>query len=82
MLQTLVRGQRVLCAISTVTELAHVQRIRLLVLVLEVALQRVVAGERAPTVRTLLRLVDASAGRGRHAQLATVADASATAAVR
>lgn len=67
-LQTLVRCERVLGAVPPVAELAHVQRVRLLVLILEVPLQRVVAGEGAPAVGTLLGLVDAT-GRGRwHAQ--------------
>lgn len=67
-LQALVRRQRVLGAVPPVAELAHVQRVRLLVLVLEVPLQRVVAREGAPAVGALLRLVDAPA-RGRwHAQ--------------
>lgn len=68
MLQALVRRQRVLGAVAPMAELAHVQRVRLLVLVLEVALQRVVAREGAPTVRALLRLVDAAARGRRHAQ--------------
>lgn len=65
-------------------EFAHVQRVRLLVLVLEMALQRVVTREGASTVRTLLRLVDATAGRWRHAKLVTAIDtvrAASTAAI-
>lgn len=42
-LQTLMRRERVLGAVPPVAELAHVQRVRLLVLVLEVSFQRVVA---------------------------------------
>lgn len=42
-LQTLVRRQRVLGAVSTVTELADVERVRLLVFVLVVAFEGVVA---------------------------------------
>lgn len=38
MLQTLVRGQRVLGAVASMAELAHVQSVGLLVLVLEVSL--------------------------------------------
>lgn len=69
MLQALVRGEAVLGAIASVAELAHVERVRLLVLVLEVALQRVVAGEGAMAVRTLLRFVDAATGRRWHPEL-------------
>lgn len=72
-LQTLVRGEAVLGAVATVTELAHVQRVGLFVLVLEVALQRVVAGEGAMAVRTLLGFVDASAGGRGHPQLLLLA---------
>lgn len=67
-LQALVRGERVFRPVPPMAELAHVQRVRLLVLVLEVALERVVAGEGAPTVRTLLGLVNAAARRRWHAQ--------------
>lgn len=67
-LQTLVRRQAVLRAVASVAELAHIQRVRLLVLVLEVTLQRVVTGEGAMAVRTFLRLVDASTGGWRHSQ--------------
>lgn len=68
MLQALVRGERVLGAVPSVAELAHVQSVRLLVLVLEVPLERVVAGEGAPAVGALLRLVDPARCRRRHAQ--------------
>lgn len=67
-LQALVRRERVLGAVPPVAELAHVQRVRLLVLVLEVPLQRVVAGEGAPAVGALLRLVDPAGGGRGHAQ--------------
>lgn len=66
MLQTFMGRQRVFGPVSTMTELAHVQRVRLLVLVLEVSLQRVVTAERPSTVRTLLGLVDAPARWRRH----------------
>lgn len=66
MLQTLVRGERVLGPVTSVTELAHVERVGLFVLVLEVSLERVVAGEGAPTIGTLLGLVDAAGCGGRH----------------
>jgi len=68
MLQALVRGQRVLGAIPPVAKLAHIQRVRLLVLVLEVPLQRVVAREGPPAVGALLRLVYAAAGGRWHAE--------------
>lgn len=80
MLKALVGRQRVLGAIPTVTELANVQRVRLLVFVLEMAFQRVVTREGTPAVRTLLRLVDAAAGRWWHSELAAVANADAAAA--
>lgn len=67
-LQALVRRERVLGAVSPVAELAHVQRVRLLVLVLEVSLQRVVAGECPAAVRTLLRLVYSAGCRRRHTE--------------
>lgn len=60
------RGERVLGAVSPVAELAHVQRVGLFVLVLEVPLERVVAAEGAATVGALLRLVDAPGGGRRH----------------
>lgn len=63
-LQAFVGREGVLRAVATVAKLAHVQRIRLLVLVLEVALKRIVAGEGAPAVRALLGLVY-TASRGR-----------------
>lgn len=64
-LQTLVRGQRVLGPVPPVAELAHVQRVGLLVLVLEVSFQRVITRECPAAVRTLLGLVDAAGcGRG------------------
>lgn len=65
-LQALVRRQRVLGPVPAVAELADVQRVRLLVLVLEVALEGVVAAEGAPAVGALLRLVDAPRRRRRH----------------
>lgn len=43
MLQALVRGERVLGAVPAVAELAYVQGVRLLVLILEMTLQGVVA---------------------------------------
>lgn len=69
MLQAFVRCQGVLRAVSPVTELAHVERVGLLVLVLEVSFERVVAGERSSAVRTLLRLVDSARCRWRHPEL-------------
>lgn len=64
-LQALVRRQRVLGAVPPVAELAHVQRIRLLVLILEVSLQGIVTRKCPAAVGTLLRLVDpAGGGRG------------------
>lgn len=66
MLQTLVRGERVLSAIPSVAKLAHVQRIRLFVLVLKMSLQRVVAAEGASAVGALLGLVNAPRGGRRH----------------
>lgn len=66
MLQALVGCQGVLGAIAPVAEFAHIQRVRLLVLVLEVPLKRVVARERSPAVRTLLRLVYPAGSGGRH----------------
>lgn len=47
-------------------ELAHVQCVGLLVLVLEMALERVVAAEGASAVGTLLGLVDAPCSWRRH----------------
>lgn len=70
-LQALVRGERVLGAVAAVAELAHVQRVRLLVLILEVSLEGVVAREGAAAVGTLLRLVDAPRRGRRHAEHAT-----------
>lgn len=58
MLQTLVRGERVLGAVAAMAKLAHVQRVGLLVLVLKVSLERVVAAEGAAAVGALLGLVD------------------------
>lgn len=69
MLQALVRSEAVLGAIASVAELAHVERVRLFVLVLEVALQRVVAGEGAMAVRTLLWFIDAATGGRWHPEL-------------
>ena len=70
MLQALVRRERVLRAVPPVAELAHVERVGLLVLVLEVPLERVVAAEGAPAVGALLGLVDASRRRRRHSHRA------------
>lgn len=70
MLQTLVCGQAILRAVAPMAELAHIQRVRLFVLVLKVAFQGVVAREGTVTVGTLLRLIDAAAGRWGHPQLA------------
>lgn len=80
-LQTLVRGQTVLRAVPAMAEFAHVQRVRLLVLVLKMSFQRVVARECAMAVGTLLRLVDATAGRWWHSQLSCLPSAAATALV-
>lgn len=66
MLEALVCGQGVLGAVPTVAEFADVERVRLLVLVLEVTLQGVVAAEGATAVRALLWLVDAPRGRRWH----------------
>lgn len=68
MLQTLVRGERVLGPVPPVTELAHVQSVGLLVLVLEVSFQGIVTRECPAAVGTLLRLVDAAGGRRGHAE--------------
>ena len=65
-LEALVGREGVLGAVAPVAELADVERVRLLVLVLEVALQRVVAGEGAPAVGTLLGLVYATSRGRRH----------------
>lgn len=64
-------GQRVFGPVPPVAELAHVERVRLLVLVLEVSFQGIVTREGPAAVGTLLGLVDpASCGRrhteGRH----------------
>lgn len=69
-LETLVRGQRILGPVASMTELTNVQGVGLLVLVLEVSLQRVVAAEGATAVGTLLGFVDATAGWGRHSDRA------------
>ncbi|KAK9885304.1 hypothetical protein WA026_010798 [Henosepilachna vigintioctopunctata] len=66
MLEALVRGQGVLGAITSVAEFTYVQRVGLLVLVLEVALEGVVAAERPAAVGALLGLVDASRSWWRH----------------
>lgn len=64
-LQALVRRQGVLGPVPSVAELAHVQGVGLLVLILEVSLQGIVTRERPAAVGTLLRLVDpAGGGRG------------------
>lgn len=65
-LEALVRGKRVLGAVPPMAELANVQRVRLLVLVLEVPLERVVTREGSPAVRALLRLVYSPGGGRRH----------------
>lgn len=65
-LEALVGGEGVLGAVAPVAELAHVHRVRLLVLVLEVALQGVVAGEGATAVGALLGLVYAPGRRRGH----------------
>lgn len=65
-LEALVGSEGVLGAVAPVAELADVQGVRLLVLVLEVALERVVAGEGAPAVGALLGLVDAAGRRRWH----------------
>ena len=57
MLETLVRSQRVLCAVPAIAKFTHVERIRLLVLVLKMTFQRIVAGEGTSAVRTFLRFV-------------------------
>lgn len=62
MLQALVRGQAVLGPVPSPAELAHVQRVGPIVLVLEVSLKRVVAAERPSAVRTVLWFVDAAVG--------------------
>lgn len=59
-LQALVRRQRVLRTVRTIAELANVERVRLLVFVLEVAFEGVVARKRTTAVRTFLRLVYAT----------------------
>lgn len=82
MLETLVGGQRVLGAIATVTKLAHVQRVGLLVFVLEMTFQRIVAGKGSSTVRTFLWFINATAGRRWHPELATVITDAASATVR
>lgn len=65
-LQTLVGGEGVLRPITSVTEFADVQCIRLLVLILEMPLEGIVTAEGASTVRTLLRFVDSSRSGWRH----------------
>ncbi|CAH4028185.1 unnamed protein product [Pieris brassicae] len=67
-LQALMGGERVLGAIPSVAELTNVERVGLLVLVLEVALEGVVARECPAAVGTLLRLVDAAGGRRGHSE--------------
>lgn len=67
-LQALVRRQRVLGPVPPVAELAHVQRVRLLVFVLEVSLQGIVTRECPAAVGTLLGLVDPAGGGRRHAE--------------
>lgn len=67
-LQALVRGQRVLRPVPPVAEFAHVQRVRLLVLVLEVSFQGIVTRECPAAVWTLLWLVDTACGRRWHTE--------------
>lgn len=62
------RREAVLGAVPPVAKLAHVERVRLLVLVLEVTLQRVIARECAMAVGTLLGFINATTGRWRHPQ--------------
>lgn len=68
MLQALVRRKRVLSAVSPMTELAYVQRVGLLVFVLEMSFKRVITRECPAAVGTLLGLVDAARCRRRHAK--------------
>lgn len=68
-LQALVCRQAVLGTVATLAELAHVQLVRAFVLVLEVALEGIVAGKGAAAVGALLRLVDATCRRRGNAEL-------------
>lgn len=56
MLKTLVGGERILGAISTLAEFTHVQCIRLFVFILEMAFQRIVTGETSLAIWTFLWL--------------------------
>lgn len=67
-LQTLVGCERVLRPVPPVAELADVQRVGLLVLVLEVSFQRIVTRKCPAAVRTLLGLVDAAGRWRRHTE--------------
>lgn len=67
-LQALVRRQRVLRPVPPVAELAHVQRVRLFVLVLEVSFQGIVTRECPAAVGTLLWLVDTACGGRWHTE--------------
>jgi Na+/H+ antiporter NhaB len=64
-LEALVSGQAVFCTVAAAAKLARVQRVGLLVAVLEVSLQGVVTTEHSSTVWALLGLVHI-VGRGRH----------------
>lgn len=68
MLKTLVGCQRVLRSVPPVAELAHVQRVRLLVLILEMSFQGVVTRECPAAVGTLLWLVDTASCRRGHTE--------------
>lgn len=80
MLEALVGRQRVLRTITTVTKLTDVQCVRLLVLVLEMALQRIVTREGSTAIGTFLWFIDATAGRWRHSELAAVIAADSASA--
>lgn len=67
-LEALVRGQRVLGPVPSVAELADVQSIGLLMLVLEVSFQGIVTRECPAAVWTLLGLVDAAGSWRRHTE--------------
>lgn len=66
-LKTLVRGQTVFGAVTTVAELTHVKCVRLLMFILEVAFKGVVATEGAATVGAVLGFVyPSNHGRWHH----------------
>lgn len=67
-LQALMGGQGVLGPVPSVAELADVQGVGLLMLVLEVSFQGIVTRECPAAVRTFLRLVDAAGRRRRHTE--------------